>query len=167
MIADDGHLVADSTALQQQVAALCWRKHKGGVQVLLVTSRETGRWVLPKGWPIDRLTDPESAAREAFEEAGVTAKAETACLGRYRYDKVLARGTADQTTIRCEVRVFPIRVRSLRAKFPEVGLRRRKWFDPEKAAGLVAEEPLKQLLLGFGVSVGGAPDAPAQPPPMA
>jgi 8-oxo-dGTP pyrophosphatase MutT (NUDIX family) len=60
----------------QQVAALCWRAHAKGVEILLVTSLNSKRWILPKGWAEPDLSLPESAAREAFEEAGVTGQVE-------------------------------------------------------------------------------------------
>ena len=54
-----------------QVAALCWRRSAKGLRILLITSRDTGRWVIPKGWPMRNRTEPEAAAREAYEEAGL------------------------------------------------------------------------------------------------
>ena len=63
--------VANATAARTQYGALCWRMHRGKVEVLLITSRDTGRWVIPKGWPIAGLAPAETAAREAWEEAGV------------------------------------------------------------------------------------------------
>ena len=62
---------APKTTVRTQFAALCYRIKSNKVQVLLVTTRRTGRWILPKGWPIDGLTPQKSAAREAWEEAGV------------------------------------------------------------------------------------------------
>ena len=71
----------------QQVAALCWRRRKGTVEVLLVTSRETRRWVIPKGWPMDGLADYNAARREAFEEAGVEGHMRREPLGTFFYEK--------------------------------------------------------------------------------
>ena len=74
--------------MAEQVGALCWRLHKWRVQVLLVTSRDTGRWVLPKGWPMAGKTAEAAAAREAWEEAGVEGLVQAQSIGRYCYDKI-------------------------------------------------------------------------------
>jgi 8-oxo-dGTP pyrophosphatase MutT (NUDIX family) len=126
-----------------QIAALCWRLHKGRPQILLVTSRDTGRWVLPKGWPINGLTPEAAAAREAWEEAGAEGKISPAALGSYGYDKVLP----DLKTLPCQVTVFPMRIQTMKATFPERKERRRKWFSADRAAHMVAEADLRALLL--------------------
>ena len=125
-----------------QVAALCWRMHKGRVQVLLVTSRDTGRWVLPKGWPMAGKTADAAAEREAWEEAGVEGLVQALPVGRYCYDKI----RPDATVLRCCVEIFPLRVRRLKSEFPEHKERRRKWFSAGEAASLVAEAELGDLL---------------------
>ena len=66
---------------------------EGGVQILLITSKERGRWVVPKGNPIPFLLNYESAAREAFEEAGVEGRISTVPIGSFRYEKGAARAT--------------------------------------------------------------------------
>ncbi len=133
--------ISGGTTLATQVAALCWRLHKGAVQVLLITSRDTGRWVIPKGWPIMGLTAAGSAAREAWEEAGVEGKTLDQPLGQYLYDKIARPATA----LPCSVAVFPLRVEALRNRFPERKQRRRKWFPATEAALLVAEAELRLL----------------------
>ncbi len=125
-----------------QVAALCWRMHKGQPQVLLVTSRDTRRWVLPKGWPMPGRGPEGAAAIEAWEEAGVEGKVSPTSIGHYSYDKVLR----NLDTLSCAVEVFPLRVQSLKASFPERKERRRKWFSASEAARLVAETELRALL---------------------
>lgn len=135
--------VVGAPAASPQVAALCWRLHKGQVQVLLVTSRETGRWVLPKGWPMQGLTAEAAAAREAWEEAGVHGKISAIPIGSYCYDKILR----DTRPLGCAVAVYPLRVHSLKPRFPERKQRRRKWFSAEIASHHVAEPDLAELLL--------------------
>ena len=126
-----------------QNAALCWRMHRGRVQVLLVTSRDTGRWIVPKGWPIAGKSGAETAAIEAWEEAGVQGALETSePLGLYGYDKL----RTPKEAIPCVVSVFALRVTTLAEKFPERKQRRRKWFDARKAARKVAEPELRSLL---------------------
>lgn len=128
-----------------QYGAVCWRLHRGKVEVLLVTSRDTGRWIIPKGWPINGLTPADTAAREAWEEAGVQGEVVAGDLGAYGYAKALDVNHS----IPCSVQVFGLRVARLRDKFPERRERRRKWFGVEKAARKVAEPELRALLLSL------------------
>ncbi len=128
-----------------QVAGLCWRQSEGRIEVLLVSSRDTGRWILPKGWPLRGRDAAASALREAFEEAGVEGKAATHPVGRYPYVKVVGADSG----FPCEVAVYPIEVRRLRDSFPERNQRRRKWFAAEIAAEKVDEPELGALIRGF------------------
>ncbi len=130
---------------KMQYGALCWRGQGDGVQVLLITSRDTGRWIIPKGWPMTGLAPEAAAAQEAWEEAGVEGTTNPVCLGRYGYHKCLA---AD-ATVPCAVAVYGLRVTRLADKFPEVKERRRAWFDLAEAAGLVDEPDLSQLIASF------------------
>ncbi len=125
-----------------QFGALCWRMHRGRAQVLLITSRDTGRWIIPKGWPVPTLTAAGSAAQEAWEEAGVEGTVAAAPLGLFSYDKILKPGVTQP----CVVTVFTLRVARLRRRFPERKERRRKWFDAATAARKVAEPELRGLL---------------------
>lgn len=131
-----------------QFAALCYRVHDDKVQVLLVTSRGTGRWIVPKGWPMDDVTPAEAAAQEAWEEAGVEGKAIPVCLGIYSYRKKLDDGEM----LPCVVSAFPIKVKKLARSYPEAGERKRKWFSRKKAASLVAEPELAAMIKHFDPS---------------
>ncbi len=128
-----------------QVGALCWRRSAKGLRILLITSRDTGRWVIPKGWPMRRRTDAEAAAREAFEEAGLRGSISTRSVGFYTYRKSF--GSGDR--VYCTVRVFPLEVTEMLRKYPETGQRRVKWFSPGKAAQRVSEPELKEIIRGF------------------
>lgn len=110
--------------------------------MLLVTSRETKRWVVPKGWPIDGVKSHASAAREALEEAGVRGRMIASAIGAFHYNKHLNNGTE----ARCEVKVFPLEVKSQRKCWREKGERKSRWFELSKGAKLV-EEPGPQRLL--------------------
>lgn len=132
-----------------QLGALCWRKKDKEVQVLLITSRETGRWVIPKGWPMDGIAPQDAALTEAWEEAGVKGVAAPMTLGSYTYDKVVARGTPNETLLHCSVGVYPVAVEKLTRKYPESAQRRRKWFSPKKAALRVDEPGLATLIAEF------------------
>ena len=128
-----------------QYAALPWRRRDGVLEVLLITSRETRRWVIPKGWPIKGLTSPKSAAREAFEEAGVKGDIAKRKLGAYHYDKRLRSGRLQHV----RVQVYGLEVLAERDAWPEKGQRERLWTTPGEAAGLVDEPELVVLLAKF------------------
>ncbi|MBO6601914.1 NUDIX domain-containing protein [Rhodophyticola porphyridii] len=131
-----------------QFAALCYRQRKSGVEVLLLTSRDTKRWIIPKGWPMDGLTPADAAAQEAWEEGGVKGNVHDHCIGIYSYTKRME----DQPDLPCIVAVFPVEVKKLDTDYPEADLRRRKWFTPKKAASRVKELELKQILREFDPS---------------
>ena len=139
-------LAAGDGAPRTQFGALCWRMHRGRVEVLLITSRDTGRWVIPKGWPMAGKDAAEAAAQEAWEEAGVSGEVGADAVGFYGYDKT--RKTKE--ALPCVVSVFPLRVEGLAKRFPERKERRRRWFGAEKAAKLVAEPELQALLARLG-----------------
>lgn len=126
-----------------QVAALCYRDTEDGKRVLLITSRDTGRWIVPKGWPIDGLDGPGSALQEAWEEAGVKkADIEDQPIGFYEY----AKGLGEGMTVPVSAQVYLTRVRNLSEEYPEASERTRKWFAPAEAANLVDEPDLKEIL---------------------
>ena len=131
--------------VRTQFGALCWRRHEGEVQALLVTTRRSKRWIIPKGWPVDGATPAETAATEAWEESGVEGKARPDCLGIFSYDKGLVEGEE----VPCVVAVFPIKVKSLKSAYPESDVRKRRWFPLKKAAKLVEEPELASILAGF------------------
>ncbi len=135
-----------------QFGALCWRIGKKGAEVLLISSRETGRWVIPKGWPMEGRAGHEAAAIEAWEEAGVTGKIAEDRLGNFSYDKILSRDSRNERAKPCSVDVYPLEVVKLAPEFPEQRQRRRKWFAPADAARKVAEPELKSILAVFNPS---------------
>ena len=131
---------------RQQYAALCYRmKKKQGLEVLLVTSRDTGRWVIPKGWPMPGKKSHTVAEREAYEEAGVKGKAEREPLGYYTYLKGLNYGLK----VICRVQVHALKVDEMLKQFPEKGARQVEWVTCAEAAARVNEPDLKTLLLSF------------------
>ena len=134
---------------RKQIAALCWRRKDDACQVLLVTSRETRRWVIPKGWPMPGLCDYLAAGQEAFEEAGATGTLGDKPFGTYKYQKLLKSGEQGEI----EVTVFALRVTTLRMDWPEKQERKRKWFTVSEASKLVAEPSLKAMILKIGRSM--------------
>jgi 8-oxo-dGTP pyrophosphatase MutT (NUDIX family) len=131
----------DGKALQ--VGALPYRRRTdGSIEVLLVTTRGTGQWMVPKGWPMSGKTLPESAAQEAWEEAGVrgaTAKRE---LGRFRHEKTdIIAGL-----VPCIVAVFPLAVEEEATSWPERRERTRTWFGLDEAIASVQSRALAGIL---------------------
>ncbi|MEP5731745.1 MAG: NUDIX hydrolase [Sulfitobacter sp.] len=126
-----------------QVAALCYKHTKKGIKVLLITSRDTGRWIVPKGWPIKGKDGPGSALQEAWEEAGVSkADIQEKPLGHFGYVKRLRGGD----TVPIKAQVYLTHVRNLKKSYPEKKQRKRAWFEPQKAAELVDEPGLSAIL---------------------
>lgn len=136
--------MASETA--RQVAALPYRTStQGHVEVMLITSRETRRWVIPKGNAIAGLKPHETAAEEAFEEAGLSGIGCPAALGYFRYEKRLSRGDLRATT----VQVFPLAVTRQAEVWPELGERECRWFSLSEAAEAVDEPELKVMIAEF------------------
>jgi len=126
-----------------QVAALCYRYDGDSKKVLLITSRGTGRWIIPKGWPIDGKDAPGAALQEAWEEAGVRAGRVTGePVGIYCYEKELSTGLP----VPVETLVFAVEVSKMESDYPEVSERRRKWVSPNDAASMVQEPDLQVIL---------------------
>jgi 8-oxo-dGTP pyrophosphatase MutT (NUDIX family) len=115
------------------------------LEILLVTSRETRRWVIPKGWPIKGKKPHASAAREALEEAGVSGKPTKTAIGTYSYIKRMRDGSAQP----CIVEVYPLQVKDQRDRWREKDQRELRWFTASEAASAVAEPDLAALILAF------------------
>jgi 8-oxo-dGTP pyrophosphatase MutT (NUDIX family) len=131
--------------LRTQFGAVCWRQREGETEILLVTSRGTGRWIIPKGWPLRGTTAARAAANEAWEEAGVTGIMHPVSLGIYSYEKVGGRRRKQPVV----VAVFSLHVTQVAEKWPEMRRRTRRWVTPAEAAEMVQEPELRALLLGF------------------
>jgi 8-oxo-dGTP pyrophosphatase MutT (NUDIX family) len=129
-----------------QYAALPYRMAGRRTEILLITSRRTRRWIIPKGWPMNGLKPQEAAAEEAAEEAGIHGEIADRPIGSYRYLKHLKD---DQTTA-IQVLVFPFRVEKHVEDFKEQGQRHAKWFGCNEASSLVAEPALRRLIRDFG-----------------
>ena len=133
----------DEREARPQVGALPFRREPdGSYSVLLVTSRESRRWVIPKGWPMKGRKPFEAAAREAYEEAGVLGQIGKRPLGFYLYQKRLKNRDA----VLCQVKVFPLEVRKHRKSWPEQHQREQRWFTPAEAAEAVTEPGLAAII---------------------
>ena len=133
----------------RQFGALPWRIGELGTrEVMLLTSRGTHRWVIPKGWPMKGRKPAEVASQEAYEEAGLIGRiVSKRPIGNFHYEKRLAK-----RAILCEVRVFLFRVERQLDDWPEKNARETKWFDAEEAADLVEEGGLAEIIGRFAGS---------------
>ena len=134
-------------AFRQQYGAICFRYvgETSKIEVLVISSRDTGRWVVPKGWPMKKKKPHEAAAIEAWEEAGVRGTVHKTAVGRYTYLKFLDDGDVVPTI----VDLFQIEVTLQQDAFKEKGQRRLAWVEPDEAARRVRELELKSLLVDF------------------
>jgi len=127
----------------RQVAALPWRlASDGGLEILLVTSRTSRHWLLPKGWPIPGKSGLESALQEAFEEAGIQAKGPDTPIGHYAFIKVLH----DATELPCTMAVYAVGGVEELAEWPEQGQRDRTWFTQAEAVSIAFDFNLSLFL---------------------
>ena len=128
-----------------QIAALPWRLDEDDHRFLLLSSRETRRWVIPKGWPMRGKSLHQAAAIEALEEGGLKGRISEDALGHYHYFK----RRKDGTFMPCRVRVFSFQVIGLVAHYREAGQREQRWFTAAEAAEAVDEPELRELILSF------------------
>lgn len=139
-------LDASTPRYRLQYGALPYRLRKDGqLEFLLVTSRTTRRWIIPKGWPMGERPPHKVAAREAEEEAGVEGRIGKRAVGHYHYDKLLANGA----TAVCRVDVFALEVKKQHSTWPERKRRERRWVSVDEAASLISDAELAPLLRDF------------------
>lgn len=131
--------------VEVQYGALPWRLEGGEIQILLITTRTTGRWMAPKGSQMKGREPHEAAALEAFEEAGIRGQITTTPVGAFHYDKVRKSGAVE----RLRVDVFALAVAEELDTWPEAHQRERRWFSREEAASAVLEEELAALIAEF------------------
>jgi 8-oxo-dGTP pyrophosphatase MutT (NUDIX family) len=126
-----------------QVAALPYRRRPdNSYEVLLVTTRGTGRWMVPKGWPMTGKSHAEAAGQEAYEEAGVRGTASPVELGRFDHEKSLFPAGS----LHCTVAVFAMPVEQELTRWPERGQRTRRWFSLDEAARAVQSPDLARII---------------------
>jgi 8-oxo-dGTP pyrophosphatase MutT (NUDIX family) len=134
------------SAPRLQVAALPWRRTDAGLEVMLITSRETRRWVIPKGWRKKNEPATIAVAREALEETGAGGRVEESPIGQYRYRKLLKSGLPRLV----RVSVYALEVVHEHADWPERSIREKLWIAQGEAADLVEEPQLQALIAAFG-----------------
>lgn len=132
---------------RRQCGALCYRWAADGdtIEILVITSRDSGRWVIPKGWPMKKKQPHQAAEIEAWQEAGVRGRAKKNPIGRYTYLKWLDDGDVAP----CIVDIFQVEVTEIGKNFKERGQRELAWLSPAEAAHRVREIELKSLIIDF------------------
>lgn len=133
-----------------QYGALPYRLTKlGSLEVLLITTRRSKRWIIPKGDPIKGLKPAKAAAREALEEAGVEGAVFEKAIGTFRFRKMTDAGPG----VLCQVQVFPLRVRSQLRDWPEAAQRKTRWFAPDEACDVMNDEGLCEIIKHFAAKM--------------
>lgn len=135
-------------APRRQFAALPWRHTATGPEVLLTTSRETRRLVIPKGWGKKGESGPFAAAREALEETGVAGAVDPTAIGEYRYGKIMKSGRARKL----RVTVYALEVLFEHDDWPEKSVREKRWVALQAVASLVEDPELRSLIEGFAAA---------------
>lgn len=125
--------------MHHQSAVVPWRRQNGSIEILIITSRTTGQWSIPKGWIEDGLTPQASASQEAFEEAGVRGKVGPEVIGSYEYNKHGQNFSVD---------VYPLEVIMILDQWPEKEQRRRRWVPLADIETFVKDSSLLQAIKG-------------------
>ena len=134
-------------SVRLQYGALPYRvSDSGTLEFLLITSRTTRRWIIPKGWPAKDLSAATAAQREAYEEAGVRGTITGKALGSYMYEKYLDK---QGIAVLCKVKVFPMLVKRQFKTWPEQAEREVRWAGAEEAQSLLKETGLRDLVGDF------------------
>jgi 8-oxo-dGTP pyrophosphatase MutT (NUDIX family) len=126
----------------------------GSLEFLLITTRQTKQWMIPKGWPVKGLKPAKCAAREAYEEAGIQGAISAKPIGTFTYVKRLE---ANGVTVPCEVRVFAMSVRRQLKSWPEAYERDSRWFEPTNALSALRDEGLRDVIASFVERTTGRP----------
>ncbi len=130
---------------RKQYAALPYIVLADHIEVLLITRRRSRRWIIPKGWPEADLAPHRLAELEAYEEAGLKGRIGKKAIGRFSYVKQLE----GHEKVICTLDVFPLKVKAQCLNWPEKGQRELLWAKPKKAASLIEEKELSDLIRRF------------------
>ncbi|MUG99057.1 NUDIX domain-containing protein [Scytonema sp. UIC 10036] len=123
-----------------QSGVLPYRIQNGKIEVLLITTSNRKNWLIPKGGICKGMSPPISAAKEAWEEAGVVGQVNTDVLGSYKYRKQGKRH---------KVKLYTLLVETVSDNYPEVTQRQRQWLDAREAVCVIKRNSLKRMLKQF------------------
>ena len=138
-----------ASRIQVQYGALPWRRTSDGVEILLITTRNTRRWIVPKGWPDKALDAHECAAHEAYEEAGVIGDIAGGDLGAFTHRKQLKSGQM----ITCRIHVFALEVTDACTDWTEKDQRDTRWCSVAEALKLVGDSGLRRIIEKFSRAI--------------
>ncbi len=124
----------------QQSGVVPYRVKNGKMEVLLITTRRRQNWVIPKGSVINGMSPAASAAKEAWEEAGILGQVDSKELDTYKYRR---KGKT------YKVKMFLLPVETVLEDYPEVGQRKRQWVKLTQAVSRVKKNSIKRILKGF------------------
>jgi 8-oxo-dGTP pyrophosphatase MutT (NUDIX family) len=133
-----------SSAKFKQFGALPYRMRNDDIEILLITTRKKGRWSVPKGWPIKDHSPRQTAAIEAYEEAGVRGAVGARHIGQFSKRRVKKKQSR-----MCQVQIYPLRVKRQQDDWPEKQERNRVWLAPRKAARLIKKAGLRRAIKNF------------------
>lgn len=111
-----------------------------GDMIVLITTRSSGRWIIPKGYVEKGMSPAESAAKEAWEEGGIVGKVESKPIGTYVYRRPSGMYS---------VKVYPLEVESLLERWDEMHLRQRRVVSPAEALDMIVHDELKSLITSY------------------
>jgi 8-oxo-dGTP pyrophosphatase MutT (NUDIX family) len=141
-----------------QYGALPYRfNDAGALKVLLITTKQSKRWIVPKERPIGGLKPAKCAAREALEEAGVRGAVGKKPIGAFHFVKTVQDGPS----LLCRVRVYPMKVKRQMRRWPEAPHRLQRWFEPAAALAAVNDVGLKTLIGRFVATITASAPPPA------
>jgi 8-oxo-dGTP pyrophosphatase MutT (NUDIX family) len=121
-----------------QSGVIPYRRKDGELQILLITSLKSKRWILPKGYIEFNLSPFESAKKEAYEEAGVTGANETVEVGSLKKKRPIGL---------CNIIIYSMEVLEVLDDYPEKDLRKRKWFSVKEAAESISFPEVSEMIL--------------------
>ncbi len=128
----------------EQSGVIPYRIIDGQIEVLLITSSTKKRWIIPKGMVEPFMTPQASAAKEAWEEAGIVGQVTNTPIGAYEYHKYGGI---------CRVEVFLLQVETVLKDWPEAKVRRREWLSISKAIKRIQNAELKSILMACEMNI--------------
>lgn len=129
----------------RQSGAIPYRVKDGKLQIMLITSTRKKKWIIPKGVIEPYMSPQESAAQEAYEEAGIFGRVWDEPVGRYETDK-----WGDT----CNVTVFPMLVTKVYKDWPEEDQRKRKWMSADEAYEKAGRKEIRKMIKKFAAEYG-------------
>lgn len=126
--------------IYEQSAIIPYKMRNGHIEILIVTTRSSRKWTIPKGLIEDNLTPAESAVQEGYEEAGIKGIINPQTIGEYQYQKW--EGI-------CRVKVYPFEIQEILDDWPESYFRKRKWICLDEVINYISVTELQKIILSL------------------